>query len=113
MTEECIITAAVVTSGEKGDDPQLPKLLEISQQNGIVVYSIIGDAAYSGKENISLAGPQNIKVIAKLNPAITQGCIKKEDKFDYNKDADMFVCPSGHIAIRKACKGKRMLKLTK
>lgn len=23
------------------------------------------------------------------------------DKFDYNKDADMFVCPVGHMAIRK------------
>ena len=35
MTEERIITAAVVTSGEKGDGPELPKLLEISQNNGI------------------------------------------------------------------------------
>ncbi|MDN5289013.1 MAG: family transposase [Mucilaginibacter sp.] len=31
MTEERIITAAVVTSGEKGDGPELPKLLERSQ----------------------------------------------------------------------------------
>ncbi len=35
MTEERIITAAVVTSGEKGDGPELPKLLEISQENGV------------------------------------------------------------------------------
>jgi hypothetical protein len=55
MTDERIITAAVVTSGEKGDGPELPKLLEISKQNGIVVDTIIGDAAYSGKENLSLA----------------------------------------------------------
>src|SRR6202042_3585909 len=34
MTEERIITAAVVTSAEKGDGPELPKLLEISQSNG-------------------------------------------------------------------------------
>ena len=107
MTEERIITAAVVTSGEKGDGPELPKLLEISKQNGIAVDTIIGDAAYSGKENLSLAGEQNIKVVAKLNPAITQGFRKDEDKFDYNKDADMFVCPAGHIAIRKACQGKK------
>ncbi len=107
MTEERIITAAVVTSGEKGDGPELPKLLEISQQNGIAVDTIIGDAAYSGKENLSLAGEQNIKVVAKLNPSITQGFRKSEDKFDYNKDADMFVCPAGHIAIRKACQGKK------
>ena len=42
MSEERIITAAVVTSGEKGDGPELPKLLEISQQNGIEVDTIIG-----------------------------------------------------------------------
>ena len=107
MTEERIITAAVVTSGEKGDGPELPKLLEISKQNGIAVDTIIGDAAYSGKENLSLAGEQNIKVVARLNPTITQGTRKDEDKFDYNKDADMFVCPAGHIAIRKARQGKK------
>lgn len=107
MTEERIITAAVVTSGEKGDGPELPKLLEISQENGIEVDTIIGDAAYSGKENIKLTSEQNIKIVAKLNPSITQGFRKNEDKFDYNKDADMFVCPAGHIAIRKARQGKK------
>ena len=107
MTEERIITAAVVTSGEKGDGPELPKLLEISQQNGIEVDTIIGDAAYSGKENIKLSKEQNIDVVAKLNPSITQGFRKDEDKFDYNKDADMFVCPAGHMAIRKARQGKK------
>jgi hypothetical protein len=107
MTEERIITAAVVTSGEKGDGPELPKLLEISQVNGIDVDTIIGDAAYSGKENIKLTSKQDIKIVAKLNPSITQGFRKNEDLFDYNKDADMFVCPAGHIAIRKARQGKK------
>lgn len=107
MTEERIITAAVVTSGEKGDGPELAKLLEISQTNGIQVDTIIGDAAYSGKQNLELTAQQDIAVVAKLNPAITQGCRKQEDNFDYNKDADMFVCPAGHLAIRKARQGKK------
>lgn len=107
MTEERIITAAVVTSGEKGDGAALPKLLEISQDNGIEVDTIIGDAAYSGKENLELMHEQGIKVAAKLNPSISQGSRKNEDKFDYNKDADMFVCPAGHLAIRKARQGKK------
>jgi len=107
MTEERIITAAVVTSGEKGDGPELPRLLEISQQNGIDVDMIIGDAAYSGKENLELTGELGIKVVAKLNPSITQGFRKDQDKFDYNKDAGMFVCPAGHLAIRKARTGKK------
>lgn len=107
MTEERIITAAVVTSGEKGDGPELLKLLEISQENGIQVDTIIGDAAYSGKQNLELTTQQDVKVVAKLNPSITQGFRKNEDKFDYNKDADMFVCPAGHLAIRKARQGKK------
>jgi transposase len=107
MTEERIITAAVVTSGEKGDGPELPKLLAISQENGIDVDTIIGDGAYSGKENLKLTSKLNIKVIARLNPSITQGFRKDEDKFDYNKDADRFVCPAGHMAVRKARQGKK------
>ncbi|MGZ3836737.1 MAG: IS1182 family transposase [Mucilaginibacter sp.] len=107
MTEERIITAAVVTSGEKGDGPELPKLLEISQNNGIEVDTIIGDSAYSGRENLELTGEQDIQVVAKLNPSITQGFRKDEDRFDYNKDADMFVCPAGHLAIRKSRQGKK------
>lgn len=107
MTEERIITAAVVTSGEKGDGPELPRLLEISQVNGIDVDTIIGDAAYSGKDNLELTSKQDIKIVAKLNPSITQGFRKNEDLFDYNKDADMFVCPAGHIAIRKARQGRK------
>ncbi|MGO4819798.1 IS1182 family transposase, partial [Flavobacterium sp. W22_SRS_FP1] len=107
MTEERIITAAVVTSGEKGDGPELPKLLEISQENGIDVDTIIGDGAYTGKENLKLTSGQNIKVVARLNVTIAQGARKDEDKFDYNKDADRFICPAGHMAIRKARVGKK------
>ncbi|NGM74892.1 transposase, partial [Sphingobacterium sp. SGL-16] len=108
-TPERLITAAIVTSAEKGDGPELPKLLEISEKNGIQVNTIIGDSAYSGKENLKLKNKDNqqIKVVAKLNPSITQGCRKDEDKFDFNKDAGMFVCPAGHLAIRKARQGKK------
>jgi hypothetical protein len=91
----------------KGDGPELPKLLEISQENEIDVETIIGDAAYSEKENLKITSEQNIKVVARLNPSITQGFRKDEDKFDYNKDADRFVCPAEHLAIRKARQGAK------
>ena len=107
MTEERIITAAVVTSGEKGDGPELPRLLATSQKNGIDVDTIIGDGAYTGKENLKLTSEQSIKVVARLNVTIAQGARKDEDKFDYNKDADRFVCPAGHLAIRKARGGTK------
>lgn len=107
MSEERIITAAVVTSGDKGDGPILPELISQSQNNGIAVDTVIGDAAYSGKKNLELAKQKNIQIVAKLNPCISQGTRKKEEEFEYNKDADMFVCPAGHMAIRKAIQGKK------
>ncbi|MBP2615696.1 hypothetical protein J2772_000836 [Chryseobacterium jejuense] len=85
----------------------MPKLLEISKKNGIKVDTIIGDAAYLGKENLKLANEQEVKVVSRLNPSITQGFRKDEDKFDYNKDADRFVCKAGHLAIRKASQNKK------
>lgn len=107
LTEERLITAAVVTSGEKGDGPQLPELIEQSQKNGMEVDTVIGDGAYSGKENLRNAKENNIQIVAKLNPAVSKGARKKEDEFEFNKDAGMFVCPAGHMAIRRAKQGKK------
>lgn len=107
ITEERLITAAVVTSGEKGDGPQLPDLIEQSRKNGMEIETVIGDGAYSGKENLKNAKENNIKIVAKLNPAVSKGARKKEDEFEFNKDAGMFICPAGHMAIRHAKQGKR------
>ncbi len=107
MTEERIITSAIVTSGEKGDGPFLPALVEDSIKNGIKVDTVIGDGAYSGKDNLQFGQKEEISIIAKLNPSISQGTRKDEDKFDYNKDADMFVCPQGHMAVKRAKQGKK------
>ena len=38
---------------------------------------------------------------------ITQGGRKKEDEFEFNKDAGLYVCKAGHMAIRKARQGKK------
>ena len=109
MSDERIITAAVVTSGEKGDGPQLESLVEQSRSNGMEVDTVIGDTAYSGIENLRLAeGEKNgFELISKLHPVISNGFRKDEDKFDFNKDAGMFVRPAGHMAIRKARQGKK------
>lgn len=107
MTEERIITAATITTGEKNDGKQLKELLEKSIDAGIEVDTIIGDAAYSEKGNIELATEHDIQLVAKLNPSITQGNRKKEDEFEFNKDAGMYVCKAGHMAIRKAKQGKK------
>ena len=107
MTEERIITAAVVTSGDKGDGPQLQEIVKQSVQNGMEVDTIIGDSAYSGKNNLIYGNENNIQIVSRLNPAITQGFRKNEDTFEFNKDAGMFVCPAGHMAVRKAKQGAK------
>ena len=109
MSDERIITAAVVTSGEKGDGPQLESLVEQSRSNGMEVDTVIGDTAYSGGENLRLAEDEKngFELISKLNPVISNGQRKDEDKFDFNKDAGMFVCPAGHMAIKKVKLGKK------
>lgn len=107
MSEERIITAATVTTGEKSDGKELLTLIEKSVVAGMKVETIIGDAAYSEKENIKYSKKKNIKLVAKLNPSITQGNRKKEDEFNFNKDAGMYVCKEGHMAIRKARTGKK------
>ncbi|WP_415803236.1 transposase, partial [Cytobacillus oceanisediminis] len=73
MSEERIITAAVITTGEKIDGKQLQSLIEKSEEAGIQVDAVIGDAAYSEKENIKYSKANEIKLVAKLNPIITQG----------------------------------------
>ena len=107
MTPERIITAATVTSGEKGDGGQLPELVEKSRKNGIDVKTVIGDTAYSGDSNLKRAKEEDYKIIAKLNPCISQGKRIEEEQWDFNKDAGMYVCPAGHMAVRRAKQGKK------
>lgn len=107
MSEERIITAATVTTGEKNDGKQLQTLIEKSLEAGMEIDTVIGDAAYSEKDNIQYSKKNEIHLVAKLNPLITQGGRKKEDEFEFNKDAGMYVCKAGHMAIRKARQGKK------
>ncbi|WP_078427101.1 IS1182 family transposase [Alkalihalobacterium alkalinitrilicum] len=107
LSEERIITAAVITTGEKNDGKQLETLIEKSMEAGMEVDTVIGDAAYSEKGNIEYTKTNEMKLVAKLNPVVTQGNRKKEDEFEFNKDAGMYVCKAGHMAIRKARTGKK------
>ena len=107
MTPERIIVGATVTSGEKGDGLQLPTLIEKSRKNGIEVETVIGDTAYSGDSNLKRAKEEGFKIVAKVNPAISQGNRSESEQWEYNKDAGMYVCPAGHMATRKARQGKK------
>lgn len=107
MSEERIITGAVITTGEKVDGKELQGLIEKSQNASMSIEEIIGDTAYSEKENLEFAKGNQIRLISKLHPIISNGARKKEEVFQFNKDAGLFVCPAGHMAIRKARQGKK------
>lgn len=102
MTEERIITAATVTSGEKHDGKQLKELVDKSRAVGIEIDTIIGDAAYSEKENIEYSEEEEINLVSKLNRTITHGNKRQTStNFEFNKDAGMYVCQAGHMSFLK------------
>ncbi|MBR2674975.1 MAG: IS1182 family transposase [Mogibacterium sp.] len=101
MTPESIVVAASVTSGEASDGDYLVPLVEQAIQNGLEVESAIADAAYAGKDNLD-ALRDKVKVVAPVNPIITQGHRNGIDSgFHYNKDADTYMCPAGELAYYK------------
>jgi hypothetical protein len=101
MSDERIITAAVVTTGEKSDGKYMQELIEKSQDTGMEIDTIIGDTAYSEKNNILYTKKHQLTLISKLHPHITHGTRSKEEEFEFNKDAGMYVCKAGHMAVRK------------
>lgn len=78
MTPERIITAAVVTTGEKHDGKQLKRLIEKSREAGIEVEAIIGDGAYSEEENLNYCKEEHIKNVSKLSGTVLHGNRRKK-----------------------------------
>jgi hypothetical protein len=108
MSDERIITAAVITTGEKSDGKYLETLIEKSKAAGIDMDTVIGDTAYSEKDNIAYTKTNHIALVSKLHPVASQGTRKKE--FAFNKDAGMFVCLAGHMAFKKKYDGRQGTK---
>ena len=100
ITKERIVIALEVTSGKAPDGKYLQNLVEKTQKAGLGVNEVIGDKAYAGKENLEYGKENNIAIIAKMNPIISNGT-KRDDGFEYIKDADMMRCPMGKLTISK------------
>src|SRR5690554_6699425 len=65
MSPERIITAAVVSTGDKADNTYTQELIEQSIENGYDVDILIGDGAYSGKSDLEYGKENNIKIVSK------------------------------------------------
>ena len=102
INQERLVTAAVVTEGSAADGEYMQELIDKSRANGQEVEEAIGDGAYSGNDNLEACEVRRVKVIAKMNANIVQGTRDGNDGFTFNKDAGMYVCPAGHMAVRKS-----------
>lgn len=108
INQERIITAATVTSGEKNDGSQMQTLIDKSIENGMEVETVIGDGAYCSKENLEESKEKKITVVSKVNALVREG--RSDDRFTFNKDAGMYVCPAGHMAIKKYITKDKMVE---
>lgn len=101
MTPERLIVSASMTSGEKNDGPELPALIDKAIEVLPELERVVGDGAYSGQKNLEKAEDEGIKIVSKLNSRLLEGSKYEEKGFSYNKDAEMLVCPAGHMSISK------------
>jgi hypothetical protein len=101
MSDERIITASIVTTGEKSDGKYLQDLIKKTKEAGMNVGMILGDTAYSSKDNLAFAKEEVIELVSKLHPIVTNGTRKENDRFVFNKDADTYMCEAGHLATNK------------
>lgn len=101
VTTDRLVVAATMTSGEKGDGPQLPELIRKAKVNVPDLKDVIGDGAYCGQTNLETADEEKVSLIAKFNSCVADERNIERNGFTYNKDAEMMVCPAGHMAISK------------
>lgn len=96
-----LILDAEVTSGEVGDAlPGIEVIKRIASKPELAVDEMLGDTAYSGQPFLEVAEENKFRLIAPAHP-ILGSHIDGHDGFTFNKDADMFCCPQGHLAISK------------
>ena len=100
MTDERMISAIEVTTGKEADTNELTNLIEKSKANGVDVKEVIGDKAYSSKDNIKYCEEEEIRLISRLSSAVSN-MDRRDDGFVFNKDAGMMQCPEGHLAKRR------------
>lgn len=99
-----LILAARVTSGEVGDAiPGIEAVKAVLAHPDMAVDELLGDAAYSGTPFIDLARSGGFELIAPPHPNLGSS-IDGRGGFTFNKDADRFICPQGHLAVSQSIK---------
>ena len=96
MNEERIITATVVTTGEKSDGKYLQTLIEKSRETGMEMDTVIGDTAYSEKGNIQYANEHKLQLVSKLNPNNSLNCWRS-DLVNFTSNVPDFVSKANSL----------------
>lgn len=72
------------------------------------VDTVLGDTAYSGKDNLQFAQDEGqFQLISRLHPVITNGQREENKAFIFNKDADTFAFPADHLATKKRINSRK------
>jgi len=105
-TDERIITAAEVHSGEYVDGKESKKLFEQTTASGMNVNEVFGDKAYFRKDIL-----KHIEEMQAIGYIPVSASVYKidEELFSYNKDSDQWFCCMGNHTVSKK-RTKRMAR---
>lgn len=103
-TDERIITAVNVHSGEYVDGSEFNSLLERTKGTGINIEELYGDKAYFRKDILDTIKENKAKAYI---PVSASAYKIDEGKYSYNKDSDEWYCFMGNHTIKKERKSSR------
>lgn len=98
-TDERLITAVDVHSGEYTDGKEFSPLLERTQKSGVQVEELMGDKAYFRKDILEELDAKKIKGYIPVSASVYK---IDEQLFAYNKDSDQWFCFMGNYTV--SCK---------
>ena len=103
-TDERIITAVDVHSGEYVDGTEFHELLEKTEDAGVKVEAVTADKAYFRKDILDELEQKKIESVIPVNAKTYK---VDEDQFAYNKDSDEWFCRIGNRTVKKTSKTKK------
>ena len=98
ITDERIITAVDVHSGEYVDGTEFHDLLEKTEKAGVKVEAVTGDKAYFRKDILDELEQKKIESVIPVSAVVYH---VDEELFSYNKDSDEWFCRMGNRTVKK------------
>lgn len=97
-TDERIITAVDVHSGEYVDGKQFDELMAKTKEAGLQPTEVYGDKAYFRKDILDSIADENAKAYIPVSACSYR---VDEENFSYNKDSDQWFCIMGNYTVKK------------